>query len=389
MTILFWASLIIVFYTYMGYGILLRICVAIKEFIFPVGKNENVELPNVTLLIAAYNEEAVIKDKMENCLKLKYPEGKLKLMWVTDGSNDDTNERLKQYPGIELLWTPERKGKTAAINRAIPSVTTPITIFTDANTMLNEDAIVEIARRFADPKVGCVAGEKKIMVADKAASASAGEGLYWKYESYLKSLDSRLYSTVGAAGELYAIRTELFEPMPQNILLDDFILSMKIAMRGYTIKYSKESYAIETASFDMKEEEKRKVRISAGGLQSILMLMPLFNCFKYGILSFQYVSHRAMRWSIAPLLTFLLLPINIIICWQRGFASDIYLLLMILQCAFYLLACIGYILAEKKIKNKILFVPYYFLFMNISVFKGVGYLIKRNGKGTWERAKRA
>ena len=150
---------------------------------------------------------------------------------------------------------------------------------------------------FANPKVGCVAGEKRIAVQDKPNAASGGEGLYWKYESALKRLDYRLYSAVGAAGELFAIRTSLFEQMPPDTLLDDFILSLRIAMRGYKIAYSKEAYALESASLNMREEEKRKVRISAGGLQSVWRLRGLLNIFRYGILSFQYISHRVLRWD--------------------------------------------------------------------------------------------
>lgn len=387
--IIFWISLFIIFYTYLGYGILLFLMVKIKElFVKPKKRKELSEYPEVTLFIAAFNEEDVVKEKMENSLSLHYPKDKLKIMWVTDGSNDGTNERLSKYPRVSVQYRPERMGKTAALNRGIQYVTTPLVVFTDANTMINTEAIYEIARCFEDPKVGCVAGEKRIAVLDKDGAASGGEGLYWKYESTLKSLDSRLCTAVGAAGELFAVRTDLFEIMENDTLLDDFILSLRIAQKGYKIEYCDEAYAIESGSADMREEEKRKVRIAAGGLQSIWRLRSLFNIFKYGMLSFQYVSHRVLRWSLTPALLFLLLPINIVLAIFAP-SPYIYQLLLALQCIFYLAGLWGYYLSTKAIKNKFLFVPYYFLFMNVNVIKGFFYLRKKKGSGAWEKAKRA
>lgn len=298
--ILFWIGIGIVFYTYLGYGIVLYLMVKIKElFVKPRLPRLPETLPEATLLIAAYNEEAIVASKMVNCRQLDYPADKLRLVWITDGSNDNTNERLKEYPEVTVLYQPRRQGKTAALNRALPYVNTPYVIFTDANTMLNKGAIKEIIRQFSDPRVGCVAGEKRVEI-QAEQGATAGEGIYWKYESALKRLDYRLYSAVGAAGELFAIRTSLFEQMPPDTLLDDFILSLRIAMRGYKIAYSKEAYALESASLNMREEEKRKVRISAGGLQSVWRLRGLLNIFRYGILSFQYISHRVLRWTLTP-----------------------------------------------------------------------------------------
>lgn len=388
--ILFWCSLGIVIYTYIGYGILLYILVRIKELFRSASRPELPdELPAVTLFIAAYNEEKVIEEKMANCDGLDYPKDKLKIIWMTDGSNDSTNEKLARYPDITVLYQPLRNGKTAALNRGVPFVKTPFTVFTDANTMLNRSAIKEIIRPFGNPQVGCVAGEKRIAVKEADNASSGGEGFYWKYESKLKAWDARLYSAVGAAGELFAIRTALFEPMPQNTLLDDFILSMRIAQKGYKIAYSKSAYALETGSADIKNEEKRKVRIAAGGIQSIARLKSLLipNPFHLGLLRFQYVSHRVLRWSVTPVLLFLLLPLNLLsLCL---YPSSLYAVFLGLQVLFYLLGAVGAIQQKKHIKNKILFIPYYFLFMNLNVLKGFVYLRKTKGKGTWEKAQRA
>ncbi len=386
--IFFWISIFIVFYTYIGYGILLYCLVKVKELFIKNTKQINGSIPKVTLFTAAYNEEAVIEEKMNNTLSIDYPKDKLEIVWVTDGSNDKTNDLLKNYPEISIVYQPQRQGKTAAINRGMQFVSTPIVIFTDANTMINKDAIKEIVYCFTDKKVGCVAGEKRIVVKDKDEAAAGGEGIYWKYESVLKSLDSRLYTTVGAAGELFAIRKELFETMENDTLLDDFILSMRIAQKGYRIAYCSTAYAMETGSASMQDEEKRKVRIAAGGWQSISRLHSLLNIFRYRTLSFQYISHRVLRWSVTPIILFLLFPINIILAMYTT-NSIIYQIILLLQCLFYISGAWGYYLSTKAIKNKFLFIPYYFLFMNINVIKGFFYLKKKKGTGVWEKAKRA
>jgi cellulose synthase/poly-beta-1,6-N-acetylglucosamine synthase-like glycosyltransferase len=387
--ILFWILAAIVFYTYAGYGLVIWIVVKIKEFfIKPEKRDESWELPEITLLIAAYNEEEVIQVKMENTRGLRYPAGKLKVVWITDGSTDETNRLLSLYPEITLLYQPERKGKTAAINRAMQYINTPLVAFSDANTMINEEAIEEMARLFADPQTGCVAGEKRVHHEGAESVSSGGEGIYWRYESALKKLDSRLFSTVGAAGELYAIRRELFEEIRSDTLLDDFVLSMNIAAKGYRIVYCSKAYALEPGSLNMGEESKRKIRISAGGIQAVIRLRKLFNVFKYPVLSFQYISHRVLRWTVAPLSLFLLLPLNIIlvIC-HRNLLYDVFLAGQVL---FYLLGFSGHVLGSRKRVGKVLLIPYYFLFMNINVIRGFFFLLmKKKGDGTWEKVRRS
>lgn len=385
--ITFWASAFIVFYTYLGYGILLFILVHIKE-LFKKPKKLTLphNLPHVTLLIAAYNEEKIVYRKMENTLDLDYPSSKLTIAWVTDGSNDRTNEYLAKYLDVKVMFDPARKGKSAAVDRAMGLLDTPIVIFTDANTMLSRQAIKLIVAQFTDPRVGCVAGEKRVW-AEGAEDATAGEGVYWRYESTLKALDYRLYSAVGAAGELFAIRRSLYESLDRSTLLDDFILSMKIAQKGYKIAYCKEASATEEASASIVEEAKRKVRIAAGGLQSIARLAPLLNIFRYGTLSFQYISHRVLRWSLTPILFFALMPLNIVLVINYGWDS-LYGVLLVCQIIFYTLSVWGFAISSRQIKSRIIFIPYYFMFMNVCVFKGAIYLIRHRTGGIWEKAKR-
>ena len=393
--ILFWFALFVVFYTYLGYGIVLYILVKLKELFVKPEKRvlpPDSDLPEVTLFITAFNEEDIVDEKMANSLELDYPEEKLHIVWVTDGSDDGTNERLRtRWEGkATVFFQPERQGKTAAMNRGMKLVDTPIVVFTDANTMVNRQAVREIVLAFEDPRVGCVAGEKRIAVQAKDNAASGGEGIYWRYESTLKALDARLYSAVGAAGELFAVRRELFAEMERDTLLDDFVLSLRIAMQGYIIAYCTEAYAIESGSADMHEEEKRKVRIAAGGLQSVWRLRTLLNPLRYGTFCFQYISHRVLRWSLTPVLLFSLLPLNTILIFTTD-SPLFYAVIWLLQTLFYLMASWGYYLSKKRIKNKILFIPYYFLFMNINVIRGFSYLYKRRGQtnGAWEKAQRA
>lgn len=389
--IIFWTALFIIFYSYLGYGILLFLIIKIRRLL-GIGKpftgNDDYE-PEVTLFVAAYNEKDYVDEKVKNSLSLNYPKDKVRHVWVTDGSDDGTPDLLRKYEGVEVYHEDARGGKIGAMNRGMKFVKTPIVIFSDGNTNLGKDSIREIVNLFKNPKVGCVSGEKRIINKDADAAAGAGEGIYWKYESTLKKWDAELYSVVGAAGELFAIRTELWQEVEKDTLLDDFIISLRVAMSGYTIQYNPEAYAIETASANVKEELKRKIRISAGGIQSVLRLRSLLNVFKFGTLSFQYISHRVLRWTLTPLLLLCIIPINLILALQSGMdITNFYTVLFYGQVLFYVAALIGWFLENHKIKVKLLFVPYYFFIMNLSVFLGFKRYLKGSQSVNWARAKR-
>jgi len=382
---LFWLSLALVVYTYVGYGIIIYILSRIwGKYKTPIIPTEN-ELPEITLLVAAYNEEKYITHKIENSIGLDYPASKLHLWIVADGSTDNTVALCKNYSSVTVLYSPERKGKINAVNRVMQEIKTSIVIFSDANTDLNKDALKNIVRHFSDSKVGGVAGEKRIVALDQDNASGAGEGLYWKYESALKTMDSKFTTAIGAAGELFAVRKELYVNPHADTIIEDFVTSMKIVAAGYRFVYEPDAYAIETASASIKDEWKRKVRISAGGIQAIMRLPELLNIFKYGWISWQYVSHRTLRWSLAPFALALLLILNIILLPL----SKLYLLFLIGQIAFYSIAVIGHLLREKKISIKGFFVPYYFTMMNLSVFAGAARLMRRKQSVVWEKSARA
>jgi cellulose synthase/poly-beta-1,6-N-acetylglucosamine synthase-like glycosyltransferase len=391
-----WVAIIVVFYSYAGYGLLLFVLIKIKRLLFgeftpPQYDEEN--LPEVTFMVAAYNEESWIEEKIRNTLALDYPADKLRIYFVTDGTTDDTNKKIVNFPTsrrIELFFQQERRGKIAAVERVMEFVETPITVFTDANTDINPQAIRQMIRHFANPKVGAVAGEKRVRMGEKD-DAGASEGLYWKYESLLKKWDSELYSVVGAAGELFALRTDLYEPVEKNTLIEDFVMTMRIAKRRYKVVYEPSAYAVESKSASVSEELKRKIRISAGGLQAVWRLRAMLNFLPYplgfGCLSFQYISHRVLRWTLAPLFLPLIFLVNLAIVLRGG--NLMYELLLGAQILFYLAAALGWILESKQLKIKALFVPYYFCMMNYSVYHGLFRLIKGSQSAIWVKAVRS
>lgn len=384
---LFWFSTFVIVYTYLGYGMLLYL---VKLLFFKKKNMIQSENPALTVLIAAYNEADWIEEKLQNTLSLGYPADLLQVIVVTDGSTDETFQRAKVYAAssdiqIQVLHEPERRGKLAAIERVMPLVKTPVVVFTDANTTLNPQALQNLVKHYADPKIGAVAGEKRIYIASKDEASSAGEGLYWRYESLLKKWDAELYSAVGAAGELFSIRTELFENIPADTLIEDFYLTMTVLRKGYRIGYASDAYAIEGASASVGEELKRKIRIAAGGLQASWRLRDLLNPFQYGIFSWQFFSHKILRWTLAPLALPLVFLLNLFLYFSPG---GVYTLLLILQILFYLLAILGWVFAKKQIKIKAFFIPYYFCLMNYSVFLGLVRLWKGRQSVLWEKSER-
>jgi len=381
---IFWISCFIIFYNYLGYALLLYVVNKLKRT-----KREAppTTFPSVSFIVAAYNEEDCIRKKIENAFQQEYA-GAIEYLFITDGTTDATNAIIAEYPNVKLLYQPERRGKSAALNRVVAAATGDILIFSDANTILNTTATHNIARHYADPKVGGVAGEKKVISASgEGDEVGAGEGMYWKYESFLKKLDSDFYSVVGAAGELFSLRRELFEPVGDEIILDDFVISMKVAQRGYRVIYEPAAYAMELPSFSIRDEQKRKVRIAAGGFQAMVILKSLLKFWKQPSLSFLYISHRVLRWTLSPIGFILAFLSNLIL-----FAADagfIYSVLFLIQLAFYAMALLASAIPEKKGIFKVFRLAYYFVFMNVSVIRGFFRFLRGRQPAAWERSRRS
>lgn len=420
---LFLVSSFLVFYNYAGYVI--PVWIINKLFPTPPGRFSSESAspedtwPTISFIVAAYNEEACIVEKITNSLEQDYPAARIEFLFITDGSTDHTTELLGQYPLIRTLHQPERKGKSAAINRAVKEARHEILIFSDANALLNRTATRNIARHYRDSRVGGVAGEKKVLPvpqtgipvsqpvpqADQPVQAAgpaitapasspvppdqvgAGEGLYWKYESFLKRCDSAFYSVVGAAGELFSLRRSLYEELPDNIILDDFVLSLKVTQKGYRVRYEPEAFAMELPSFSLKDEQKRKIRIAAGGFQSIAILTPLLACWRHPRLSYLYISHRVMRWAVSPLCLILAFISNGALLLYP--ANPLWTLLFIIQSAFYGSALLGRLSPPLLERFKLLKLCHYFVFMNTAVILGFFRFLRGRQSATWEKARRA
>lgn len=383
MEYVFWISIAIVFYTFLGYGLVISLLASFsKKAAVPFFQDS--ELPEVTLLIAAYNEADILDAKIQNALALDYPTTKLHIQVVTDGSSDDSGQVLAKYSQVTVHHSAERKGKIAAVNRVMPLIKTDFTVFCDANVLLNSQAIRELVKHFRRPEVAAVSGEKVVLSQEADTASAAGEGFYWKYESFLKRKDAEWNTLVGSAGELFAIRTGLYAAPDTNTLIEDFVLTVKLATQGHVVAYEPNAIASETASANVEEEYKRKVRISAGGIQAIGLLPQAMQFWKHPGLTFQYISHRVLRWTLMPLALILILISNVFLAIE----SDFFAWVLVAQAVFYGLGLIGYLRRNSSIKLKAFHLPFYFVFMQVCVIMGWIKFARGKQQVTWEKSKR-
>lgn len=387
---IFWLLAFILLYTYAGYAILLWVVAKIHSWTNPTPSNMEKlpdELPAVTIVVAAYNEKSVVSQKICNIKQLSYPPEKVFQLWVTDGSTDGTVEALKAYPEVDIVHHAERLGKAEAINRAMKLVKTPVTVFSDANTIVEPTSLTELIKPLADSRIGGVAGEKRILYRRTGNPTSTGEGIYWRYESFVKSMESKTGSTISAAGELFAIKTDLFTPIPPDTLLDDFEISSRIILGGHRVKYSRNAVASEYGSLNFYEEMKRKVRISAGGFQSLFRNLQLLNPFPHPGYTFKYFSHKVLRWAFAPVCLFLLPVFNAIIVASQS-ENPLYLLSLIILLTFFLVGLFGHLARNSKAFPHLMFLPYYAILMNISQIIGFIKFIQHKHNPKWDKSKR-
>jgi cellulose synthase/poly-beta-1,6-N-acetylglucosamine synthase-like glycosyltransferase len=384
MKIVFWFTLGIIFFTYIGYPVILYLLSKIFYQNEKTEVNENHDWPKVSLLIAAYNEEGVIGAKIKNCIALDYPKDLLQILIASDGSSDSTNNIVRKYvaehKNIQLLEF-TRTGKSGMLNQAIKSVRGEIVVFSDANTEYSIDALKKLVKHFKDPDIGCVSGRLIYRNPGEAISGK-GESLYWKYETALKLMESKLGYVAGANGAIYAIRRDLFEPFSPRTINDDFTLSMKIVEKGFKSLYEETAKVYEDVAPTVTSEFHRHVRDGAGHYIAVTCLIGLLNPF-LGLRSFIYWSHRIFRWLV-PFFLILLFCLNIFL-----FDELFYKYLFILQCLFYSLAIIGWA-CTKSIKIPFLFyVPFYFCNLNLALLLGFFKAVSNAQKTTWDRTERA
>lgn len=373
---IFWILVAVVMYAYIGYALLMIIVTLFtRKKIGPAHI-----FPPLTIVIPAFNEEKVIEQKLLNTVGLDYPAEHLSIIVVADGSTDKTVEKAKAFPIAKVLFEKERRGKAASLNRAMQHVTTPLVLFSDANTMLNIHCLQHIVKHFADERTGAVAGEKKVA---HTSGVGTAEGWYWKYESFLKKLDGDFYTIVGAAGELFCLRSVLFRPLNEEVIIDDFVLSMELCLSGYRIAYEPGAYAVELPSASLSEEKKRKIRIASGAFQALSMIS-VNKLLHHPALFFQFVSRRWLRWVICPFAIVAIFLLNIMLAAQHP--DKIYDILLWLQASFYVAALVGYLTIKKAFF--ITTIPFYFLFMNYCMLQGLFTYLRGEHSSLWTRSER-
>lgn len=376
----FWGGFLVLVYTYFAYPVLLWL---VTRFTAKAAKPESENHPAVTLVIAAFNESKVIDSKISNSLSLDYPPDKLDILIASDGSTDGTNEivssRAKESPRIKFLPLP-RGGKYAAVNAALNSVVSEIVVFSDANTIYDTSAIRRLVRHFSEGDVGCVCGRLSYNNPGQVISGK-GESAYWRYETALKKMESQLGYVAGANGAIYAIRRELFSPLPKGTINDDFMISMRIVAKGYKCLYDETAIAYEEVAPDVKSEFRRHVRDGAGHYLAVWRLAPLLNPF-LGLRSLIYWSHRIFRWS-APFILVALFVLNVLLANE-----SLYRGLLVTQILFYSLALLGYAFSHYGRAPFFMYVPFYFSNLNLALFFGFMKVVTGRMAPTWQSTQR-
>lgn len=367
---LFWWMLVcVLFYIYFGYPLLL---IVISIFRQEKKKVKDGYQPTVSLIITAYNEEKVIQQKIENTLNLSFPKDKLEIIIVSDGSTDKTDVIAKTFnsEGIRFIKIKGRKGKTYCQNQAVKLAKGEIIVFSDANSIYKLDAIEKLVQHFSDQRIACVSGE--LQYVDKSDRVE-GENIYWRYEQFLKRLETKCSSIITTNGAIYAVRRNLYIPLPSDVV-SDFVEALELIRRGYQVVYEPEAIAFESTTASSQEEYQRKVRIVSRAVYSLFKQRNLFmfHPLRYNLFAVQIWSHKILRWLTGLFLTLLFIT-NI----PLAKCSPIYRLSLFGQLTFYVMALTGFITESilKKEVSKALHVPYYFclscLAMLVGFFKGM------------------
>ncbi|MDH4071467.1 MAG: glycosyltransferase family 2 protein [Gammaproteobacteria bacterium] len=378
MTLAFWILLALVVYVYAGYPLLLTILRAVGgSRPVRVGSGE----PPVTLIVSAFNEAGVIAGKLENCLALDYPRAVLQVIVVSDASDDGTDEVVAGFAdrGVELLRMADRGGKTLGLNAAVQMARGEVVVFSDANAMYGRDVLRRLVRNFADPAVGAVVGESTYV--NPEVESERSEGLYWRYETTIKRLESALGSVVGGDGAIYAIRRALYVPMRADAL-SDFVNPLQIVQAGHRCVYEPEARSYERAADNFDKEFRRKVRIVNRAWRALLRLKALLNPLRYGLFSFQLISHKLLRWLV-PLFLASLFVVNLAVLGRHS----IYRIALAGQLVFYLLAFAGYLARHRASLPALLSIPYYFCLVNLASALGILDAFRGKTYTTWATAR--
>jgi cellulose synthase/poly-beta-1,6-N-acetylglucosamine synthase-like glycosyltransferase len=376
--LLFWTMTGLVIYVYAGYPLVLVLVRA-------VGGIRTVRTaeyqPPVTLIVSAYDEVEIIGEKLANSLALDYPSANLEILVVSDASSDGTDALVESVSDarVRLLRMPERGGKTLGLNAAVRQARGEVLVFSDANALYFNDALLQLARNFADPRVGGVVGESTYSEAQ--AGADQDESLYWRYEVALKRLESAVGSVVGGDGAIYAIRKHLYRDMRADAL-SDFVNPLQIVQSGYRCVYEPQARSVERAAGDFTREFRRKVRIVNRAWRALMSLKSVLNPFKFGLFSLEVCSHKLLRWLVPAFLA-VMLAANFALLRQ----GLIYVVSLAAQLTLYSLAAVGYLLRERSKLPRWIAVPFYFVAVNLASARGILEAYTGRTYTTWATAR--
>jgi cellulose synthase/poly-beta-1,6-N-acetylglucosamine synthase-like glycosyltransferase len=385
--VVFWAALLAIFHTYFFYPTILTI---VRVFRGSKIHKRNIT-PSVSFIIAAYNEEKIIRVKLDNTLNLNYPRKKLEIIVASDCSTDRTDDIVREYQdrNVRLVTMDRRHGKTAARNQAVSQANGEILVFSDAPTMYKADAIRKLVTNFSDKKVGCVSGDV-IYTKKTYSTASEGGALYWRYERWIKQMESDIGSIVGAAGCIYAIRKSLYLPydemsdtsgVPMNkarSLDDDFLTPLQLYARGYRSIVEPEAVAIEITSRGISDELRMRSRVITRGISGLFHMRTLLNPLRFGFYSFELISHKVFRWLV-PVFMITALVSNCFLAEHH-----VYTAFLGCQLLFYVLAPLGYAVEKLQIRMKKILIPYYFCLVNFAVLVGILRYVLGKRDITWD-----
>lgn len=368
-------SLFFIFYSYFGYALILAVIAHLRGK--PVQKG-NIT-PRVSFIIAAYNEEKRIREKIDNTLQQSYPREKLEVIVASDCSDDGTDEIVRSYApmGVRLVRASSRKGKENAQKVAVEAASGDILVFSDVATILKPDGIPSIVRNFSDPSVGCVSSVDRFIDTDGTVS---GEGAYVRYEMFLRDLETRANTLVGLSGSFFAARKEVCRDWAVDLQSDfnTLLNSVKLGMRGVS---DQESVGYYKNIADEKKEFDRKVRTVLRGITVFMKSLPLLNPFRYGMFSWQLFSHKLCRWLV-PFALIISILTNIYLSMR----SEFYSYLLGLQGIFYSLAIAA--IWAKSLTKGLLKIPYFFIMVNVSILSAWYLYFRGERMVKWEPSKR-
>jgi cellulose synthase/poly-beta-1,6-N-acetylglucosamine synthase-like glycosyltransferase len=385
----FWLTTVCIFYTYAGYPVLLMLLACARQLRsdwqqLASGGNRRVQatpqLPSVAVLVAAYNEERHIAERVRNLLAQNYPADRLTIYIGSDASSDTTAQILAEFTTARLHFTdfPERRGKPSVVNDLAAAATEDVLVFTDANTFFKPDTVEKLVRHLANPDVGCVCGELRLV----SEAGDNQDHIYWRYERLLKFFESRIGALLGANGGVYALRRADYEAIPPDTIVDDFWVSMQVVEAGKRCVYDPEAVATEVTPERMADEFKRRVRIGKGNYQALGRFAGLLHP-RHGWLAFAFLSHKVLRWLV-PHCMVLSLVCNVLLAAQNGSYGG----LLLLQVVFYASAAVGWYSSRHGTTPRALRLPLFFVSMNWGLLMGFWQFVRGGSSGVWARSAR-